>query len=154
MAGLLASVRDASPARQRGLVTLFARVGGPRQLDIVFGTWGHQVVALDRFGDELPGFPVDVFDTVWSSPALFDSDGDGDLEIFIGSDWYPGGPTDHLGGWLRAYDVTGSGVTQLWQAPATETFHSSPAIARSSRTLPLRSSSGRARRWSRCVIVF
>lgn len=104
-------------------------VDGDGQLDVVFGTWGHQVVALDRFGDELPGFPVDVFDTIWSSPALFDSDGDGDDEIFIGSDWYPGGPTDHLGGWLRAYDVTGSGVTQLWQAPATETFHSSPAIA-------------------------
>lgn len=104
-------------------------VDGDGQLDIVFGTWGHQVVAIGRFSDELPGFPIDVFDTVWSSPALFDSDGDGDQEIFVGSDWYPGSATDHLGGWMRAYDVTAKGVTQLWQAPATEVFHSSPAIA-------------------------
>lgn len=104
-------------------------VDGDGHLDIVFGTFGHQVVALDRFGDELAGFPIDVFDTVWSSPALFDSDGDGDLEIFIGSDWYPGHATDHLGGWLRAFDVASDGVVELWRSSATEVFHSSPAIA-------------------------
>ena len=103
-------------------------VDGDGHLDIVFGTFGHRIWAVDRFGEPLAGFPFYANDSVWSSPALVDSDADGDVEIFIGGDWYPGNSTDHLGGYLRALDWTPSGVVQLWRAEASEVFHSSPAI--------------------------
>ena len=103
-------------------------VDGDGHLDIVFGTFGHRIWAVDRFGEPLSGFPFNNDDSVWSSASLFDIDGDDDMEIFIGGDSTPGGYYDHLGGVFRALDWTSGGVVNLWNAEANEVFHSSPAI--------------------------
>jgi len=102
-------------------------VDGDGHLDIVFGSWDWLIWAVDRFGDPLPGFPVDNADTVWSSPALADVDGDGDDEIFIGGD--STAHLGHLGGWFRAIDYVGGQPREMWTRTANEVFHSSPAIA-------------------------
>jgi hypothetical protein len=96
--------------------------------DVTFASWDFFIWSVDRNGNPLPGFPFDNDDSVWSSPALFDVDNDGDMEIFIGGDTTPGGLYDHLGGVLRALDWTPSGVVNLWNAEANEVFHSSGAI--------------------------
>jgi hypothetical protein len=102
-------------------------VDGDGYLDIVFGSWDWLIWAVDRFGQPLPGFPVDNADTVWSSPALADVDGDGDAEIFIGGD--STAHLGHLGGWFRAIDYVDGQPQEMWTRTANEVFHSSPAIA-------------------------
>ncbi|MGE0793932.1 MAG: FG-GAP-like repeat-containing protein [Acidimicrobiia bacterium] len=96
--------------------------------DVVFGGWDLRIHALDRNGQELPGFPLWNDDTVWSSPALYDVDGDGRLEIFIGGDSTAGGDEDYDGGQIRARDVQGGAVHHLWKRTFAETIYGSPAI--------------------------
>lgn len=103
-------------------------VDGDGRLDIVFAGFDFHIWAVDRTGTPLSGFPFDNDDSVWSSAALFDIDGDDDMEIFVGGDTTPGGYYDHLGGVFRALDWTPGGVVNLWNAEANEVFHSSPAI--------------------------
>jgi hypothetical protein len=70
-------------------------------MEIVFGSFDKRIYALDHRGQLLPGFPPDsnhftrfgwenlkgrLTDTIWSSPALADLDGDGYLDIVIGAD--------------------------------------------------------------------
>jgi hypothetical protein len=63
--------------------------------DVVFGSWDFFVYAVKgTTGVALPGWPAEPFgpnmsgvrDTVWSSAALFDLDGNGNLEVIIGAD--------------------------------------------------------------------
>jgi VCBS repeat protein/S-layer family protein len=103
-------------------------VDGDGYLDIVFASFDFSIWAVDRNGTPLAGFPFNNDDSVWSSAALYDMDGDGDVEIFIGGDSTPGGNYDLLGGVFRALDWTPNGVVNLWNAEANEVFHSSPAI--------------------------
>lgn len=103
-------------------------VDGDGHLDIVFAAFDFYIWAVDRNGTPLSGFPFNNDDSVWSSAALYDIDGDDDMEIFIGGDTTPGGYYDHLGGVFRALDWTPGGVVNLWNAEANEVFHSSPAI--------------------------
>ena len=67
--------------------------------DVVFGSWDFFVYAVKgSTGQALPGWPAEplggsgVRDTVFSSPALADLDGNGDLEIVIGADTHFEGP--------------------------------------------------------------
>jgi hypothetical protein len=101
---------------------------GRRGKEVVFGTWDHKIVALDHRGRMVPGFPVRHDDTISGSPALFDVDGDGRDEIFIGGDSMIGGDEDWSGGVLRALDVVGNRVVERWKAREREIFWSSPAI--------------------------
>ena len=90
-------------------------------LEVVIGSdcWEYQGGNLHAYrysGDELPGFPVRIDQAMFSSPAIGDLDGDGWLDIVIGSGNYPFGtqPTkavfafDRLGrplpGWPVATD--------------------------------------------------
>ncbi|MGH9149542.1 MAG: FG-GAP-like repeat-containing protein [Acidimicrobiales bacterium] len=66
-------------------------------------------------------------DTVWSAPALFDVDGDGDLEIFIGGD-ATAGALPHSGGYLRSLDMSGGALVQRWVQLSSEAFQNAPAI--------------------------
>ncbi|MGZ4794519.1 MAG: FG-GAP repeat domain-containing protein [Acidimicrobiia bacterium] len=109
-------------------------------LDIVVGTglnWagiGHQLFAIDRFGNALPGWPVSMTDATMASPAIADLDGDGRWDVaeqtadgritYVGSDgatWQ--GPKCNmsftpcqplgLGGGVAVGDVNGDGVQDV-----------------------------------------
>jgi len=56
------------------------------RLDVVATSWDHHIWAWNHDGAVMPGFPRFVYDTIWSSPALTDLDGDGWLEIVTGAD--------------------------------------------------------------------
>lgn len=117
-------------------------VAGP---EVVVGAWDNCVYLLDKNGNSVWGvvpFPYDTYptlqgqcnshgflshDTVWSSPALADLDGDGRLEIIIGGDvtrpnWY-GIP---IGGVLWVISGDGQIVARRWFDQA---LYSSPAVA-------------------------
>jgi hypothetical protein len=71
-------------------------VDGDGYPDIVFGGLDARIHALNRYGHELAGFPVQADDTVWSSPALYDVFHSGQDEIFIGSPSTGGGPQPQM----------------------------------------------------------
>lgn len=55
-------------------------------LEIIEGGWNQYLYAWNLDGSLVPGFPVFLYDTIWSSPTLADINGDGWLEIIIGGD--------------------------------------------------------------------
>ncbi len=84
-------------------------------LDVVFGTNGGAVYALDgESGEEIWSFRKAV-GTFRSSPLVYDGDGDGNIEVYIGSD-----------GGLHAFDGM-SGIPE-WTYPTSKEVTSSPAI--------------------------
>ncbi|MCK4272124.1 VCBS repeat-containing protein [bacterium] len=70
-------------------------VDGDGQVDIVVGTPAGLLVAHDRFGDPLQGWPLACAGAVNSSPTLADIDGDGDIEILAGDE----------AGWMYVWDL-------------------------------------------------
>ena len=95
------------------------------KLEIVFGSWDLRVHMLDERGIEEPGWPIVVWDTVWSSPALADINEDSYLEIIIGYDTSP--PVLPSGGRLTVYDRFGNELSGF-PRQVDETIWSSPAV--------------------------
>lgn len=84
-------------------------VDGDGHVEVVWGSFdGHIYVVDGRTGLPKPGWPLFVRDTIWSSPALYDLDNTGKLEIIIGIDTHldntqipPGSPGTKAGGRLH-----------------------------------------------------
>lgn len=98
--------------------------------EVAFGSFDMNVyVVRGGDGSNLSGWPRFVRDTIWSSPALFDLDADGRLEIVIGVDTHAEGPPFNTpdGGGLYVFR---SDATVMPGFPRffDETTMSSPAI--------------------------
>ena len=101
------------------------------KLDVVETSWDHHIHVWSGAGthSELPGFPVFLQDTSWSSPAVGDIDHDGWLEIAFGYDCagvagqnchpHPGGYVGvlrHTGKWEPGWPKWQPQV--IWSSPA------------------------------------
>jgi hypothetical protein len=102
-------------------------INGDGMMEIVIGCWGMRVWAFNWIGGVVPGFPVDVKDTIWSSPAIGDVNGDGRNEIVIGADCTAGqGWPYPSGGLLFVLNGAGQNVPGfpkwtpqvIWSSPA------------------------------------
>jgi hypothetical protein len=101
------------------------------KLDVIETSWDHHIHVWSGAGShkELPGFPVFLQDTSWSSPAVADIDGDGWPEIVFGYDCagvkgqnchpHPGGYVGvlrHNGKWEKGWPKWEPQV--IWSSPA------------------------------------
>jgi hypothetical protein len=101
-------------------------IRGDGQLDIVFGSYDHYIYALQPDGQEVPGFPMNNTDTIWSSPALFDVTGTGKDDIYTGAD--ATGLDGCHGGWLYDIRYVDGAPRIVWRDCRPQAFWSSPAI--------------------------
>ncbi len=110
-------------------------------MEIAFGAWDQRIYLIDHTGRSLwndlhwdwtdSGRGYINADTVWSSPACADFNGDGEQEIVIGADIsdggiLPDGTPGFQGGFLYVFDRFGN---VLARRDMPETIYSSPAIA-------------------------
>ena len=101
-------------------------ITGTGQQDIVFGSYDHNIYALQPNGRLVPGFPVERADTIWSSPTLADTTGTGRDDIIMGGD--ASGWQGCFGGWLVDYRYAGSRPNLVWQRCTVQTIWSSPTV--------------------------
>ncbi len=106
-------------------------IDGDGQPEVVVASWNTHIYAWHANGQLVAGFPVFLFDTLWSTPALADLDGDGQKEIVFGGDTseYPNSPYYFNGGLVWA--IRSNGQVQPGypiQLPG-QTIWSSPAVA-------------------------
>jgi len=108
----------------------------PGTLNIVFGTWSEHILALnddcsiywDVSVRNDPASSVD--DTVFSSAAIGDIDGDGQLEVVIGADHTNGNASAFGdGGLIHAFRHDGSAELSGFPIFVDEVVSSSPALA-------------------------
>ncbi len=99
------------------------------QKELFITSWDHYIYGINANGAPMSGFPLYLWDTVFDTPTLVDIDGNGQLDIVVGSDSsgaaynepYPAGgvywafrntgcstpgstPTCGLPGWPKAFD--------------------------------------------------
>jgi hypothetical protein len=103
---------------------------------VVYGANDQRVYAKTLDGKDLPGWPMWILDTVWSSPSLADITGDGINEVIIGVDahFYRGLPRfSEEGGDLYIFrgeaNPADSESYIVWRASQDEIFQSSTAVA-------------------------
>ncbi len=104
--------------------------------DVVWGSWDAHVYAVDgRNGvAKAGGWPLFLRDTIYSSPVLYDLDGDGRLEIIVGTDTHadptanPSGvPPTIQGGRLHVLTYTAQEVPGF-PYDVDQTIMSSPVV--------------------------
>jgi hypothetical protein len=101
-------------------------ITGNGQEDIVFGSFDHFIYALTPSGSVVPGFPFNNQDTIWSSPALYDSSDTGKDDIFIGAD--ASGNLGCHGGLLWDFRYESGAPRVIWDRCEPQTFWSAPAV--------------------------
>ncbi|HEY6066499.1 MAG TPA: VCBS repeat-containing protein, partial [Thermoanaerobaculia bacterium] len=112
-------------------------IDGDGSNEVVFGSWDFNVYVLrGSNGTPMPGFPPNpsglghgIRDSIWSSPALADLDGDGRLEIIIGADTHAEGPPINTpnGGAIHVFRWNGTEMPGFPQY-VNQTIMSSPAV--------------------------
>ena len=107
-------------------------VDGDNRLDIVTASWGQLIDAWSgSSAARIGGWPQWVKDTVWSSPAIGDIDGDGVPEIVVGGDCDGSGiqqpcyGNGRHGGYIWVFNLDGSvkynyfvADQVIWSSPA------------------------------------
>ncbi len=101
-------------------------ITGTGELDIVFGSYDHNIYALRPNGSLVPGFPIQRADTIWSSPTLADTSHTGRDDIIMGGD--SSGFEGCRGGWIVDYRYVAAGPKLVWQRCTQETIWSSPTV--------------------------
>ena len=102
----------------------------PNEKQIVFGSFDIHIRAIRPdctvWWDKQ--YSDGVTDTVWSSPAIYDLDGDGQLDVVIGHDSDQVGGQWINGGMVRAFRGNGVGELPGFPILLNEVVYSSPAI--------------------------
>lgn len=81
--------------------------------EVAWGSFDHHLYVVDgRTGADKSGWPKNMRDTIWSSPALHDITGDGRLDIVIGRDSHEEGSPVNTpdGGCLHVFEGNGAAV--------------------------------------------
>lgn len=113
-------------------------VDGDGKLEVIFGAWDQRIYVLDNAGrvrwQNLPsGFPGPGYynaDSVWSTAACADFNGDGRKEIVIGADItgggvLPDGTVTEDGGFLYIFDGDGRVLVRRY---LPEAIYAAPAV--------------------------
>lgn len=101
-------------------------ITGDGRPEASFGALGLESIhAVDPNGVRVGGFPFYWDDTVFSSAALVDVDGNGVDDIVIGGDSSAGAPVDHRGGMVRAIDGSGR---PLWEHRVDDIVRGAPSV--------------------------
>jgi hypothetical protein len=90
---------------------------GDSRLEVVTAGWDHRLYAFNAYGQILPGFPKNLWDTVWDTPLLVDLEGHGQRDIVIGSDSNDGTEPYGKGGVWWAFRPDGSQIPGWPQSP-------------------------------------
>ncbi|MFZ5851603.1 MAG: FG-GAP-like repeat-containing protein [Actinomycetota bacterium] len=125
---------DCAAGRQCGVfgTPVAADLDGDGHPEIISSSWDHYLYAYRLGpgvnGSILPGWPVFMYDTSWSSPAVGDINGDGSPEVVVGGDCdgVPGQPCAGTpGGYVWALGRDGRVVWRtfvpgqvVWSSPA------------------------------------
>lgn len=113
-------------------------IGVDTHLEPAFGTTNGGRLHVYRADgqSQLPGFPVQIDEVIYSSPALGDIDGDSDLEIIVGTGTCWSNPScvppgyevnPNAGRILNAWHHTGQSVAG-WPIPLSHNAFGSPAL--------------------------
>lgn len=112
-------------------------IGVDSHTEAPFGTLrGGMLHVFDRHGTQLPGFPTQIDEVIFSSPALGDITGDGRLDIVVGTGdfWgnpscvHPEGCTPGVGKYVNAWNYRGEPLPG-WPRPTNAVVFASPALA-------------------------
>ena len=94
--------------------------------DVVVTSQDHRIYVFDASGNLLPGWPINLWDTIFDTPVLVDLEGRGQRDIVVGSDSNGGVEPNPKGGVWWAFRPDGS---LIWKRLQDEVPWSSPSAA-------------------------